>query len=224
MYLFQTMSSYLQLQSSRDQTLFGLNEIIYLPKTTQNKKGILMTPDTKEVLSSTTKYLHSIVALFMIGLLAVGVYMVETDTRSLYSWHKSFGVIALVFVTARVLWRIKNGWLIPLGTYSKLEQFLSKLTHWVLILGTLILPISGIAMSYFNGRGVAVFGFQLIARNPSPDNPAKVIAHNEALASFFHGTHHWISYLIIGAIVIHIIGALKHHIIDKDDTLKRMKP
>lgn len=183
-----------------------------------------MTPDTKEALSKTTKYLHSIVALFMIGLLAVGVYMVETDTKSLYSWHKSFGVIALAFILIRVIWRIKNGWPIPVGTYSMIEQFLSKLVHWVLLLGTLILPLSGIGMSYFSGNGVAVFGFQLLARNPSLDNPSKVIAHNETLASLFHGMHHWIGYLLIAVIVIHIIGALKHHIIDKDDTLKRIKP
>ena len=34
---------------------------------------------------------------------------------------------------------------------------------------------------------------------------------------------HWISsYTLIGAIVLHVAGALKHHFIDGDNTLKRM--
>lgn len=34
--------------------------------------------------------------------------------------------------------------------------------------------------------------------------------------------HGWGDYLIIGAVVLHIVGALKHHLIERDGTLRRM--
>ena len=34
--------------------------------------------------------------------------------------------------------------------------------------------------------------------------------------------HEYLAYTIIGLTVLHAVGALKHHFIDKDDTLKRM--
>jgi cytochrome b561 len=36
------------------------------------------------------------------------------------------------------------------------------------------------------------------------------------------GIHQWVGYLLAGLLVLHIAGALKHHFIDRDNTLKRM--
>ncbi len=181
-----------------------------------------MKKDSVEKLTHTTIALHWSVAIFMIGLLALGIYMVEVDDKSLYSWHKSFGILALGFIVLRVLWRMRNGWPVPVSVYSKIEQALSKITHWALILGTLALPISGMIMSYFSGRGLYLFGLELAAANPVPDNPRQVIPYNENVAEFFGGVHEIAGYVLIVFIVLHIAGAFKHHIIDKDNTLKRM--
>jgi cytochrome b561 len=77
-------------------------------------------------------------------------------------------------------------------------------------------------MSSLGGHGVAVFGIEVVARNPDPADPSSALAHNEAMASFFHFVHHWVGYLLIGALALHVSGALKHHLIDKDGTLRRM--
>ncbi|AQS36436.1 cytochrome B561 [Shewanella psychrophila] len=178
--------------------------------------------DSHEKLSSLTLALHWIVAIVMISLLAIGVYMVETETRSLYSWHKSFGLLILFIAVIRVVWRIRNGWPTPVGNYSNFEHLLSTIVHWALIIGTIVLPISGFLMSSLGGNGVDLFGLEIIARNIDPENPAKTITHSEALASFFHNIHYWSSYIIIATVILHVAGALKHHIIDKDETLTRM--
>ncbi|MCV6605635.1 MAG: cytochrome b/b6 domain-containing protein, partial [Porticoccaceae bacterium] len=140
-----------------------------------------MNADTREQLSKTTISLHWIVAVLMIGLLATGVYMEQTSTYALYPWHKSFGVVIAVFVIWRIIWRIRQGWPKAAGEYTAVEKLLSKLVHYLLIVGTLVMPVSGFLMSAMGGHGVAVFGFELFHHNPDPDNPGKVLPLNAAV-------------------------------------------
>lgn len=181
-----------------------------------------MNLDTPKRFSHVTIALHWLVGLTIIGLLAVGVYMAETETYSLYPWHKSFGFLIFFVVLLRVAWRIKNGWPTPVGQYSKIEQILAKVVHWVLIVGTVLMPLSGFLMSAFGGTGVEVFGIEVVARNADPNNPNEVIAHNKAIASFAHSLHHWLGEVLIAAVVLHVLGAIKHHVVDKDGTIRRM--
>jgi len=181
-----------------------------------------MQHDTPAQFSRTTLVLHWLVGVTMITLLAVGVYMAETKTYALYPWHKAFGVLIFVVVLARVVWRLKNGWPMPVGHYQRIEHVLAKVVHYVLLIGTLLMPISGFMMSAVGGHGVEIFGLELVARNPDPANAKKVLAHNADIAAAAHAVHHWLGYIVIGSLVLHIIGAFKHHLIDKDGTLRRM--
>ena len=181
-----------------------------------------MQTDSPDQFSPVTIVLHWIVGIAMIALLAIGVYMTETETYALYSWHKSFGFIIFFIVMVRVIWRIKNGWPAPIGQHTPFELSLARIIHWVLILGTVLMPVSGFLMSSLSGNGVEVFGLEVVARNPDPDNPRQVIPYSETYASFFHTMHHRLGYLLIAAVLLHIAGAVKHHLIDKDGTLKRM--
>lgn len=182
-----------------------------------------MQLDTPGQLSPITVILHWVTSLFIIVLLGVGVYMAENETRSLYPLHKSIGTLILLLVIPRIIWRIKNGWPVPVGQYSVYEQWLSKIVHWVLLLGTLLMPVSGFLMSALGGHGVAISGLELVTANPDPLDPAKVLAYNAGLAEFFKTVHSLLGDIMIGAIVLHIAGALKHHVVDKDGTLLRMR-
>jgi len=181
-----------------------------------------MKRDTVTQLSATTIGLHWLVAVSIIGLLLVGAYMVETKAYALYSWHKSFGVVVFLIVLVRVGWRITNGWPEPIREYPALERITAKVVYWVLILGTVLMPVSGFLMSSLGGYGVDVFGMELVARNPDLDNPTKVVAHNSDLAGLANSIHHWVGYILFTAVILHIAGALKHHLMDKDGTLSRM--
>ncbi|WP_371414902.1 cytochrome b [Hydrogenovibrio sp. JE_KL2] len=179
--------------------------------------------DTYSKLSKQTIFLHWVVATFMIALLAVGVYMHETKSFFLYSWHKSFGVLIVVFVVWRIVNRMKNGWLEPVRQYTPVEITLSKIVHWLLIIGTILMPISGMMMSGLGGYGIPFFGLELVAPNPNPDDPTKMIPLNAPLAQAGKVVHSLAGDILIGAVALHIAGALKHHFIDKDNTLNRMK-
>lgn len=181
-----------------------------------------MQLDTKEKLSRTSILLHWIVAITIICLLASGIYMEEQKVYALYPWHKSFGFIIMFFVLFRIYWRLKNGWPVPVSNYTDFEKKASKFAHWVLIIGTAIMPMSGFILSVVGGHGLDVFGFELFAKNYDPIDPKKTVAINQSLASLGHTIHHWLGYLMVATVFLHVIGAFKHHIVDKDNTLKRM--
>lgn len=181
-----------------------------------------MQLDTPQQLSKTTIALHWIVGLSIIGLLAVGQAMDVFELYALYPIHKAFGFLIFFVVLARVAWRLKNGWPTPVSQYQRHEQILSKLVHWILIIGTVLMPVSGFLMSAVGGHGVDVFGLEIVAHNPDPLDPNKALAHNAAIAGFSHTMHDWLGKTMMAAVALHIIGALKHHHADKDNTLGRM--
>lgn len=175
--------------------------------------------DTRERLSHITLSLHWLIAVFIIGLMTLGFYMAETSSYDLYPTHKSMGIFIFFFIVIRVLWRWKNGWPQPVAKHHAWEEKLSSLVHWILILGTLAFPISGMLMSVGGGNGLQLFGLDLVSINLVNGEKA---ALNPGLAYYAAKVHESLLPLMGTAILLHIAGALKHHVIDKNNTLKRM--
>lgn len=172
-------------------------------------------------LSKKTKYLHIIVAISMICLAGVGLYMSKTETFALYPIHKSIGIIVFLFAVYRVLVRIKEGWPTPVGVAPKFQLIIAKIVHWGLIIMTVVYPLSGMMMSGAGGHGLYVFGVELLASNYDSVT-GDAIALNPTLASLGHELHEGLVNVLILFIVLHIAGAIKHHFIDKDETITRM--
>lgn len=181
-----------------------------------------MAGDTRTKLTRTTITLHWIVGITIISLIAAGIYMEENEAYALYFWHKSFGVLIVLFVIARIVWRAKSGWPPHVGEYSSIEKLLSKTVHWLLIIGTVLMPVSGMMMSGFGGHGIPLFGIELMAPNPDPADPQSMLPVNETLAGLGHRLHGIGGNVLIAAIVLHVVGAIKHQTVDKDGTLRRM--
>lgn len=177
--------------------------------------------DTKEKLSTLTVTLHWVVGLIVIALASIGVYMSENEAFELYPIHKSIGVLIFAVIIVRVYWRFVNGWLKPVSDYKTIEHNLATIIHWTLIIAIVVMPISGFIMSGAGGYGVSVFGLEIIAAQFDPI-AKEAIPHNAALAGFMAETHEIAGWTMIVAIILHLTGALKHHFIDKDNTLKRM--
>ena len=91
-----------------------------------------------------------------------------------------------------------------------------------LLIGTLIFPISGMIMSGLGGQGLAMLRLEVYPHNPDPQDPTHVSPFNEAIAGVAHETDVILGIVFILAITLHIAGALKHHLMDKDGTLRRM--
>lgn len=185
--------------------------------------------DTKQKLSPMTVNLHWLVALTIFGLWPLGYYMARVRNYGLWPWHQSIGTLLLLVVLVRVSWRYANGWPQPVEIYSRPERMLAKTVHWTLLLCLLIMPITGLVSGYAGGYDITVFGWTLI-----PDNPNHAIVPADAIhklrvnprSEVWHDdlqvVHRVVSKVLLAAIALHIAGALKHHLIDKDGTLRRM--
>lgn len=172
-------------------------------------------------LSKRTKILHIAISAAMIFLLIIGIYMSETETFFLYPIHKSIGVIVFIFAVFRVINRIREGWPKAVGKASKVQLAIAKLVHWGLITMTVLYPLSGMMMSGGGGHGITVFGLELLASNHD-DISGKTLALNETVSSIGHNLHETLTAILILFIVMHVAGALKHHFVDKDQTITRM--
>ena len=117
-----------------------------------------MQYDSHNKFATTTVFLHWLVGLTIIGLLATGIYMSENGVYALYPWHKAIGFLVLFVALARVVWRMKNGWPSAAANYKPIEHKLASVVHWVLIIATLLMPISGLMASVLGGHGLSVFG------------------------------------------------------------------
>lgn len=178
-----------------------------------------MKKDTIAQLSKTTFFLHWLIAITIIGLLASGLYMVEVKDYDMYFWHKSFGIAIFGFVIFRIIWRFANGFPRPLGNQPHYLQLIAKFTHIILLLFTFIMPLSGLIMSSMGGYGLNLFGLELLGQNIISGQIEPI---NKDISFTAKNIHNIAGIIFIGLIVIHISAALKHHYWDKDDTLNRM--
>ncbi len=178
--------------------------------------------DTPQQLSRSSLLLHWLVAIGMIGLTAVGLYMSRAEQWFLYPIHKSFGVLVLGLVLVRVVWRLRNGWPAQVAGGTAWEHRLAHAAHWLLIVLTLAMPISGMMHSGAGGHGIAVFGLQLVPSQHKPEAPGEAIPFNASVAEWGEALHEWLGYLLILTVTLHVAGALKHHWVYKDGVLRRM--
>lgn len=185
--------------------------------------------DSKQKLSATTVSLHWIVALTIFGQWPLGYVMADTRNYALWPIHQSIGYVLFLVILARVIWRFKNGWPTPVGVYSRAEQILAKIVHWTLVVALLVMPLSGIVSTYAGGYDITVFGWQIIPDIPNHAivpagaiHKLKVIPRNEGMHDFLQRVHIVFAWILAGAVALHIAGALKHHLVDRDGTLRRM--
>lgn len=160
--------------------------------------------------------LHWLSAIAVIVLFASGWWMTGLDYydpwwRITPWWHRSFGML-LIFVTlARIVWRLLLP--VPKGHGSALSRNAAHYGHLLLYLLLLTVLISGYLMSTDDGDGVIFFGWFEI--------PA-VISHLPNQAKIAGDIHWYAAWALIILAVGHGLIALKHHFLDKQDTLVRM--
>ncbi|WP_264406913.1 cytochrome b [Vibrio owensii] len=170
----------------------------------------------KKPLTWQTITLHWITGLAFIGVFALGLYMVDLprspEKFEWYGIHKSLGAIILVVALIRLVWRLKEGALPPASHMPAWQDKAAKVVHGILLLATLAMPISGIAMSAGGGRAVDIFGWVIIAEGPE----------TPWLQELGSTIHHSAVEILIAVFVLHVAGAIKHQVVDKDGTISRM--
>ena len=135
------------------------------------------------------------------------------EQLALLANHKSIGITILVLALVRLLYRLKYPPVKAVTNMPLWQHYASNVSHVLLYLFLFALPLSGWLMS--SAKAYSVSWFNLFAL---PD----FIAPSESSASYMHSTHHFLAEALFVVTLIHVIAALKHHFIDKDDVLKGM--
>ncbi|OUR61051.1 cytochrome b [Colwellia sp. 39_35_sub15_T18] len=163
-------------------------------------------------------FFHWLAALSIFALFALGYYMV--DLTYYHTWyktapelHKSVGIVLFALMLIRLIWRYKQVTPEHLASHSTLERKAGKLIHTVLYAMIFIIMSAGYLISTADGRGIEVFELFVI-----PGFGA-FIENQEDLAGLIHK---WLAYVLVALALLHALAALKHHFIDKDNTLNRM--
>lgn len=151
------------------------------------------------------KIIHWLMALMILSLLAVGIYMhdlpkEDTLRPTLYMAHKATGMLVLFLFFIRVLWRLTHR---PpsLDRYSDRIKKAASATHISLYILMFSVPIAGYLMSTFHGYAVDFFGlFKL----------PLIVGKDKALAEIAGEAHEILAFVLLGLLVLHIAGAIKH--------------
>lgn len=171
--------------------------------------------DTRPGYGWTSISLHWIVAVLMIALFFIGEQFEDLgrdEGAFLRALHISLGSIAFVFVWARVAWRLAQ------GSPQKADDpkpliLLSVIVQWGLLLASVVLVVSGPLSIWTVGRPIDIFGIIQLA---SP------LERNRELHEVLEGIHGVASKLLIPLFLLHVLGALKHAFINRDNVLLRM--
>jgi len=162
--------------------------------------------------------LHWGVALAVFGLFGLGLWMVGLDYYS--NWyrrapelHKGIGILLLLAMLLRLLWRLASPPPPALASYSPATRRGAALVHALLYLGLFALMLSGYLISTADGRAIEVFGWFAVPATLSG------VDGQEDLAGV---VHRWLAWGMVGLAALHALAALKHHFIDRDATLSRM--
>lgn len=174
-------------------------------------------------LDRTTRALHWSIAIAVLGLIAFGLIMTWTEAFPLYHWHKSAGLLVFLAIVPRAVWRLRHGLPHPVRPFTPIEHWGATLVHWSLLACTVAMPLTGMVFSAASGHGFGLFAWDLFpAHHGDPANPALETPNDERLADLGQAAHHWIGWILLALIGLHIAGALKHHFLDRDRTLTRM--
>ncbi|MCV6597117.1 MAG: cytochrome b/b6 domain-containing protein [Mangrovicoccus sp.] len=181
--------------------------------------------NTQASYGAIAKTLHWLTALLILTLFPLGMIAnqlpYETSAELarkawLFSLHKTLGVSVFFVALARILWALSQPKPALLNAEKKLESFAAELVHWLLYVSLVIVPLSGWI------HHAATTGFAPIWWPFGQDLP--LVPKSEAVAGFFGAWHFVFTKVMALSLALHIAGALKHHFVDRDATLRRMLP
>ena len=160
--------------------------------------------------------LHWSMALLIVGLFALGKYIVDLDYydpwyKTLPELHLGVGMILALMLIVRLGWRLSNPHPQIIGELW--EQRVALSVHRLFYLLLALIFVSGYLITTADGKALSLFSWF--------DIPATLYGYEnqEDIAGV---VHEWLSNGLIALATLHTLAALKHHFINRDSTLRRM--
>ena len=172
---------------------------------------------------SVTRAFHWLTALLVMTLIPVAIvaYRLPYETSEqlalkawLFSLHKTLGITVFFVALLRIVWAVTQPKPAGLHPERKVETFMAETAHWLLYGSLVLSPLTG-WIHHAAATGFAPIWWPLGQGLP-------LVPKSDSVAALFGGFHWLFGIVITVTIALHVAGALKHHFIDKDPTLRRM--
>lgn len=171
------------------------------------------------------RLVHWATAILVLGLLAVGTlfYFMGHDgieelfgatfTNTLYTYHKAFGIVVLGLALVAIFFRVLLGTPDYNPRLGWLWRLPSRWTHGLIYICIVTMPIVGWLGSNAAGHPVQVFKYTM----------PTLIGEDKPLAEQIFWLHGLIGWVLLGLVAIHILAALVHSKIVRDNVMERMR-
>jgi len=179
--------------------------------------------NTRTSYGSVARGLHWLTALLILAAFPLGMIAenLPFDTSEalarkaqVFSVHKTLGVAVFLVATFRILWALTGEKPVPLHPARRVETFTAEAVHWALYLSLVLVPLSGWI------HHAATTGFAPILWPFGQNLP--FVPKSETVAGVAGAVHWLFTKLLLAAVALHVLGALKHALLDRDLTLARM--
>ncbi len=170
--------------------------------------------------STPSRLFHWGMALLILATIPVGLLMVQSGIsrglqNALFLYHKNVGVLLLILVVARLVWRWRNPAPDLPGTLPGWQAKVARLTHWLLYALLIALPLAGYVR-------VRAGGFPIEALDAL--GLPTLVPRSDALAAIAKTVHYYSGMAIIALLALHIGAALYHRFARRDGVFERMWP
>lgn len=175
--------------------------------------------NTQARFGGVAKSFHWLTALLILTMIPLGIIADKWPFDSsealatkamIFSLHKTLGLLTFAVALARILWASVQPRPAMLPIESRAQAFAAAAVHWALYGALVLVPLSG-WIHHAASTGFAPiwwpFGQTLF-----------FVPQSVALADAFAGLHFAFNLVLVISLILHIGGALKHHLIDRDAT------
>jgi cytochrome b561 len=168
---------------------------------------------------ASSKWLHWAVAACVLTTIPVGIAMNQVSEGplqdTLYNLHKSLGPLILLLMILRLVNRLVVGAPAPDPAIARWQKAASSAVHGLLYVLLFAMSVVGYVANSAYGAKTPFFGlFEL----------PMIIGKNEALSEKLFAFHKYTGWLVTILVLMHIGAALQHHVIHRDNVLRRMLP
>ena len=165
------------------------------------------------------KWLHWGMAALIVVMVAVGLTMTRLGegpvTNFLYEMHKSVGLTLLGLALVRIVVRLARGAPALEPGVPRWQRIAAYTTHYALYVLIVLIPVAGWTATSSCCAPVNLF-WTVPLTLPVPGH--------EAFWKTVFPIHYALAFTLIGVVLLHISGALQHHLLRRDRTLVRMLP
>lgn len=161
--------------------------------------------------------LHWLMALMIVGNLLGGflhdLVPRENGQRAFVMMlHTGFGLTIIALTLVRLGWRLANPPPALPDYFTGGERLLARAAHWAFYIAMLALPLTGWALTNRNDRPLLFFGLFEVPK----------FGLDTLTARSFGEIHETLGWVMVALLALHIIGIIKHHVMDRDNLMPRM--